>query len=150
MLRWRPASFVSLVILLSALAWALPLGNALSLPLEKRFAPPARIDAEALAGIIVLAGDYARFQAGVALPQSTRACRLFSLQGRRQIAFAPSARKHHIAEGRMTFELKSTTTCENAIQTRRLLTAAEGPVPGRWLLVTSAIHMPRAGVLSGM
>jgi uncharacterized SAM-binding protein YcdF (DUF218 family) len=45
------------------------------------------------------------------------------------------------APERILFETESRTTAENAILTRRLL----DPKPGeRWLLVTSAFHMPRS------
>ena len=46
-----------------------------------------------------------------------------------------------IAQSRITLESKSRDTCENAAFTARLVK----PKPGvRWLLVTSAAHMPRA------
>ena len=46
-----------------------------------------------------------------------------------------------LANGRVVLELKSRTTQENAVFTRRLV----DPKPGQlWLLVTSAVHMPRS------
>ena len=46
-----------------------------------------------------------------------------------------------LPEARMTFEDKSRDTWENAVFTRDLIKPAPG---SRWLLVTSAFHMPRA------
>ncbi len=46
-----------------------------------------------------------------------------------------------VPPARMTYESTSRTTWDNAVFTRRLI----GPQPGQtWLLVTSAMHMPRA------
>src|SRR5271156_5582912 len=46
-----------------------------------------------------------------------------------------------VPSGRTTFEARSRNTSENAMLTRDLVS----PKPGeRWLLVTSAFHMPRA------
>jgi uncharacterized SAM-binding protein YcdF (DUF218 family) len=50
---------------------------------------------------------------------------------------------------RIKIESQSRTTAENASMTRQLLApnlpaAAGQPVPGRWLLITSAMHMPRS------
>jgi uncharacterized SAM-binding protein YcdF (DUF218 family) len=42
---------------------------------------------------------------------------------------------------RIVYEQRSRDTCDNASNTRRLVTPAAGD---RWVLVTSAIHMPRA------
>ena len=48
---------------------------------------------------------------------------------------------HSLPESRLVLEDKSRNTIENAVFTRRLV----DPKPGeRWLLVTSAWHMPRA------
>jgi len=46
-----------------------------------------------------------------------------------------------VAGGRITIEERSRNTCENAIESRKLAAASGG---ARWLLVTSASHMPRA------
>lgn len=60
-------------------------------------------------------------------PEADTAARLFEALG--------------VARERITLELKSRDTHENALFTARLL----DPKPGeRWLLVTSAWHMPRA------
>lgn len=146
----------------------LPLGDVLIQPLEQRF---PRADLERLgpsvAGIIVLGGAEdnramdtpqlaglneaaERYTEAVVLarrlpdavvifsggsgallrtepPEAETAGRLFEALG--------------IPKDRLTLESKSRTTCENAALTAGLI----GPQPGqRWLLVTSAWHMPRA------
>ena len=145
-----------------------PLGDALIQPLESRFQRPD-LDrlAPSIAGIIVLGGGEdghamgapqlaglneaaERYTEAVALarrlpaarvvfsggsgrlltvgePEATAAGRLFAALG--------------IAGDRITLEGKSRNTYENAVLTAQALR----PGPGqRWLLVTSAWHMPRA------
>jgi uncharacterized SAM-binding protein YcdF (DUF218 family) len=143
-----------------------PLGAVLLWPLEERFPrPPADIPAPV--GIIVLGGaldteksdargqvyfspDAARMMAGIELAQRYPSARLVftggtaGLLGERPPE-AIGARKLWLSLGvpaeRMTFEAKARNTWENALFTRDLVK----PQPGeRWLLVTSAWHMPRS------
>ncbi|BAU92774.1 hypothetical protein MPPM_4169 [Methylorubrum populi] len=153
---------------LAMLSGLTPLANWALLPLEQRF--PARAgDTRPVDGIIVLSGGIdlttsrtrgrlelndagERITALIALAHRYPQARLVytggdpSPPGRR--ARAPEAvlaaaylEGIGIAPARITVEARSRTTAENASEVRRLLE----PHPGeRWLLVTSAWHMPRA------
>jgi uncharacterized SAM-binding protein YcdF (DUF218 family) len=143
-----------------------PVGAILLRPLEDRFPqPPA--DLPAPAGIIVLGGAIeeeisaardtvalgesgARMSVAVALTRRFPQARLVFTGGSpnlfdNRIPEADAARRLFLELGvapeRMSFEDRSRNTYENAIFTRDLV----HPLPGsRWLLVTSAFHMPRA------
>ncbi|MEP9377612.1 YdcF family protein [Aquabacter sp. CN5-332] len=143
-----------------------PFPNYLVSPLEERF-PPFVPDGRPVDGIILLGGAEVP---DVALARGVPA---LNDAGERLIAFAALAREYPDAtlvftgapggfgetgsleilgmrEGlvdvgidlkRMHFETKSRNTAENAIFTKAMV----NPAPGsRWLLVTSAFHMPRA------
>lgn len=57
------------------------------------------------------------------------------------VELRPLLAQLHVPEGRIRFEEKSRNTHENAVFSSELVR----PPPGtRWLLVTSAVHMPRA------
>jgi len=143
-----------------------PLGDLLIAPLENRF-PRADLSGGDIAGIIVLGGAEdtragasretaglneaaERFTETVVLarrlpnarvvftggtgamfveepPESETAARLFEALG--------------IAKDRITLESQSRDTFENALFTTRMIKPSAGQ---RWLLVTSAWHMPRA------
>jgi uncharacterized SAM-binding protein YcdF (DUF218 family) len=154
-----PAALAFLIIGL------LPVGQWLMLPLENRFPalaePPDDID-----GIIVLGGavdltvaegrDQIAFQdnverniALIELAERYPAAKLVFTGGRDEIlgtevseadvvrAFAA----RHGLDGRVIFEDRSRNTHENAVLSKVLA----GPEAGeRWLLVTSAAHMPRS------
>lgn len=153
-------------MLLTALFGLSPLGNALILPLEDRFPAwdPAR---GAPDGIVVLGGAIdelvsnargdvelneaaERMTAAVALARRYPAARLvFSggsghllLRGGTEAEVAVRLLQSlGVAPGRITAEDRSRTTAENAVLTKELV----DPKPSeRWLLVTSAHHMPRA------
>jgi uncharacterized SAM-binding protein YcdF (DUF218 family) len=145
-----------------------PLGDVLVQPLETRF---ARADPQSLgtgiAGIIVLGGaedgraDDARELAGlneaaeryteaVALARRLPMARLVFTGGsaalvRTEAPEADTALRLFealgVARERITLEAQSRDTYENALFTARLLAPNAGE---RWLLVTSASHMPRA------
>jgi uncharacterized SAM-binding protein YcdF (DUF218 family) len=154
----------SLVLLL--VAGFSPLANAVILPLESRF-PTFRDDGGPVTGIIVLGGaiqaaesaaheQLAVNEAGeraIALADLARrypdARIVFSGGGGTLLYAEPpeveAARRFAPALGldpeRIIAEGRSLTTAENAAFTRDLVK----PRPGeRWLLVTSAWHMPRA------
>lgn len=144
-----------------------PVANHIMSPLEERF-PQFRDDGTPITGILLLGGAELP-DIGLARGQPA-----FSEAGERVIAFADLARRYPQArlafiggsgallptgEGResemmrrslgvlgidparMEFEEKSRNTAENAAFAKELLK----PKPGeRWLLVTSAFHMPRA------
>lgn len=167
--RWRRLSFTLLgvaVLVLAGLGLS-PAANALIAPLEDRF-PLFRDDGRPIDGIIVLGGSEVT-DVGLA-----RGVPAFDDAGERMMAFADLARRYPHArlafaggssallrEGggaesrlvrqslpvlgidpaRVTFEDRSRNTQENAQFAKALL----NPQPGaRWLLVTSAWHMPRA------
>jgi uncharacterized SAM-binding protein YcdF (DUF218 family) len=144
-----------------------PLGDALIQPLEARFARPDPGAGRPIAGIIVLGGAEdgravdareiaglneaaERYTEAVALARRLPAARLVFTGGsaamlRNEAPEADTAARLFealgVARERITLESKSRDTHENALFTARLL----DPKPGeRWLLVTSAWHMPRA------
>jgi uncharacterized SAM-binding protein YcdF (DUF218 family) len=143
-----------------------PVANWLIMPLEERF-PAFRDDGGPIAGIAVLGG------AVEAEESLARGQLQINEAGERVIALADLARRYpaaklvfsgggstlivdEVAEAqglsrfigelglsreRVLFEGRSRTTRENALYSRELVK----PQPGeRWLLVTSAWHMPRA------
>ena len=155
-----PASAALLVISL------LPVGQWLLLPLENRFRvpdePPAEVD-----GIVVLGGAVdldisARRGVATFRDPAERLITLLELArrypeanvvfsgGRSWLAdtslseadvMRPFLRKHGLDEPRVILEDRARNTYENA----RLAKTLAAPAPGeRWLLVTSASHMPRA------
>jgi uncharacterized SAM-binding protein YcdF (DUF218 family) len=143
-----------------------PLSDLLIRPLEGRF-QPAEIDGAAIAGIIVLGGAEdsrtadipqlaplneagERYTEAVALARRLPQARVVFTGGSGMlIATGPQEAEVAgrlllalgVAKERLTLESKSRDTYENALFTARLV----NPKPGeRWLLVTSAWHMPRA------
>jgi uncharacterized SAM-binding protein YcdF (DUF218 family) len=155
---------VSIVLL--ALVGFSPLGNLLLYPLEQRFPPwdPAR---GAPDGIIVLGGpvdpDLSLAHHAPAVTSSpdrmiTAAALAHRYPNARLVYTGGSARliandakeadyaaqifeSLGIAKSRLTMERLSRNTAENAAFTKELIK----PQPGeRWLLVTSAYHMPRS------
>ena len=160
----RRLAVLGVVVL--ALAGLSPLGNALILPLEQRFASRTGMT-EAPDGIIVLGGaigpvlSYARGE--TALNEAAERVIVIAELARRfprarivysggnpslidrgpgEANFAlPLFENFGIPRGRVEIEDKSLNTAENAAFTKALVE----PKPGeRWLLVTSAHHMPRA------
>jgi uncharacterized SAM-binding protein YcdF (DUF218 family) len=142
-----------------------PLGRILILPLEQRF-PPCDLSRGPPDGIVVLGGaispDISLARGAVALNDSaeriTVAAEMALRYPNARIIFsggtgalfngapeAPIAVKEFealgIAHDRITAEEQSRNTIENAVFSRLVVQ----PKPGeRWLLVTSAFHMPRA------
>src|ERR1700734_4401128 len=154
----------SLVLLV--IAGLSPLGNALILPLEDRF-PPWNPSHGAPDGIVVLGGaispGVSEARNAIALDEAAERITATAELARRypdaRIIFsggsgsllehegpeAPFAARELMALGvahdRITAEEQSRNTIENATFSRLLAQ----PKPGeRWLLVTSAFHMPRA------
>ena len=158
-------SLISIGLLCFALIAALPVEEWALQPLEDRFAPPE--DLGQVDGIVVVGGAVnSILSADRSAPESGDAAD-------RMIQFAALARRFPAAklvfsggplpslpagpkesdwarvmftslgidESRVIYEGESRTTAENALFTARLI----HPAPGeRWLLVTSAWHMPRA------
>jgi uncharacterized SAM-binding protein YcdF (DUF218 family) len=159
----RRAMFMSLAVAIVGLS---PLGNLLMLPLEQRF-ERADLTARPVTGIVILGGGedapiafkrnaHALNEAGeriseaVALSIALPSVRIVFSGGSGFLipggasegkAVAKMLRSMGIAADRLTIEDQSRDTYENATLTRDLIK----PQPGeRWLLVTSAWHMPRA------
>jgi len=153
-------------LVLIALAGLSPLGNVLILPLEQRFPPwdPSRGPPD---GIVVLGGaispDVSAARGTVALNEAAERITATAELARRypnaRIVFSGGTSALIANEGveagyaveqlvalgvgheRITAEEQSRNTVENAVFSRLLAQ----PKPGeRWLLVTSAAHMPRA------
>ena len=142
-----------------------PLGNMLLTPLEQRF-PQMQFPDQGIDGIIVLGGSYDTTSHGylstIVLEEDTEPLAVMVDLARRyphtQIIFSggtdPSSpgpseaaivKNYFVSFGipaeRIVTEEHSQTTEENARFTARLV----NPTPSsRWLLVTSAYHMPRA------
>ena len=160
--RWLlyPTSAVLLAVSI------LPVGQWLLLPLENRFQPPAEplVDVD---GIVVLGGGIElgvterrgmttfedtseRFISLLELARRYPEARLVFSGGRdwgtdRDLSEAKVMRgflrSHGVDEARVIFEDQARNTYENALLSK----PRAAPEPGeRWLLVTSAFHMPRA------
>jgi uncharacterized SAM-binding protein YcdF (DUF218 family) len=164
----RTASWLVITsIVLLAIAGFSPLGNILILPLEQRF-PPWDSSRGAPDGIVVLGGsilpDVAttrgvdsalndaaeRITATVELARKYPNARIVFTGGNASLfenvtSEAAVAVRAFVALGvasdRITAEEQSRNTVENAVFSRLIAQ----PKPGeRWILVTSAFHMPRA------
>jgi uncharacterized SAM-binding protein YcdF (DUF218 family) len=160
----RRLAFASLVLL--AILGLSPVGNALILPLEQRF-PPWDAARGAPDGIIVLGGaitpEISSVRDDVALNEAAErmtvvselarrypAARILFTGGRGTLLPGPRTEaefalrlfeRFGIARSRILLEDRSRNTIENAIFSKSLA----APKPGeRWLLVTSAFHLPRS------
>lgn len=159
-------ALAALAVLFLLLVGFSPLPELLAIPLESRFPPPPA-DAPAPDGIIVLGGSVdeglsalhnsvainesaERLTAPIALKRRYPSARLVFTGGSATLAGAAHTEAETVAQfwretgldqGDVVYEDQSRNTYENAIATRDLVK----PKPGeRWLLVTSAMHMPRA------
>jgi uncharacterized SAM-binding protein YcdF (DUF218 family) len=157
-------AFASLILL--AMLGLSPIGNALIIPLEQRF-PPWDAARGAPDGIVVLGGaispDVSAARNGVALNEAAERATEIATLARRypdaRILFSGGSGALIFTEGteaefalrlfesfgidraRILLEDRSRNTVENAVFSKALAQ----PKPGeRWLLVTSAFHLPRA------
>jgi uncharacterized SAM-binding protein YcdF (DUF218 family) len=153
-------------LVMFALAAFSPLGNLVLYPLESRF-PPWNPSRGAPDGIIVLggsvdtdlsaahntpvvphaadrlfaAGELARHYPNARVVFTGGSANLVASNAREADYSAPILANLGIAKERLILERESRNTYENAIFTKQLVS----PKPGeRWLLVTSAFHMPRS------
>jgi len=159
----RRLVIASLVLL--AIAGLSPIGNILILPLEQRF-PVWDASRGAPDGIVVLGGavtaDIAAARNDVALNEAAERmtatvelarrypnARIIFSGGDGSIAYSGNESEAALrlfdrlglATGRVTVEDQSRNTFENAVLSKQIA----APKPGeRWLLVTSAYHVPRA------
>lgn len=160
----RRLAAASLILL--AIFGLSPFGNALILPLEQRF-PPWDTSRGAPDGIIILGGAFdtvvSQARGEIALTDAAErmtivadlarrypAARIVFSGGSGQLVWQGASESElaqrlfasfGIAPERMLLEGRSRDTTENARFTKEMV----APKPGeRWLLVTSAYHMPRA------
>ena len=157
--RWFGAAAMLFLILMAFS----PLPRLVMWPLENRF-PQQPAEKGPVAGIIVLGGSIGVARGDVVLTSAgarmTKAVELARLHPEARIVFAGGAANLispvtktesdgasvlfeglGIARARIVLEDKSRNTRENAMFTKQLV----DPKPGeRWLLVTSAWHMPRS------
>lgn len=153
-------------LVLIAVAGLSPLGRVLILPLEQRFPPwnpsrgppdgivvlggAIRPHVSAARGVVALSEAAERITATAELARRYPKARIIYAGGSNAIVSdpipeAPFAVRElealGIAHDRITAEEQSRNTIENAVFSRLIAQ----PKPGeRWLLVTSAFHMPRA------
>jgi uncharacterized SAM-binding protein YcdF (DUF218 family) len=159
---WMTASAAALMLV----AGLSPLAYWIIMPLEERF-PSFVDDGQPIAGIIVLGGT---FDTGPTLAHSQMA---LNETGERIVALGDLSRRYPdarivysgggnefsrdytpeatllertigeigVAKERVIYERKSLNTAQNASETHDLVQPKAGE---RWLLVTSAFHMPRA------
>ena len=159
---WLVVTSVALI----AVAGLSPLGNALILPLEQRFPSwdPSRgapngivvlggaisLDVSAARGAVALNEAAERITATVELARRYPNARIIFSGGNNFLLASDAVEAAiavqefealGIAHERITAEEQSRNTIENAVFSRLLA----NPQPGeRWILVTSAYHMPRA------
>jgi uncharacterized SAM-binding protein YcdF (DUF218 family) len=168
--RWG-RRFVTIGAILLLVAGLSPLGNALILPLEDRF-PRADLDAPpSPTGFIILGGAEDRLvgsarrapalnEAGERMVEAAILARrypeakiafsggdagIFYKTGSEAEGAETLLTALGVAEDRLILEAKSRDTYENAQFLKEELTRRGELGPGkRWLLITSAYHMPRA------
>jgi uncharacterized SAM-binding protein YcdF (DUF218 family) len=166
--QWARAGrrLMVLSIVLLAIAGFSPLGNWLLYPLEQRF-PPWDAAQGAPDGIIVLGGSIDadlseahggavvrsaadRILAAAALARRYPDARIMFTGGSANLISNDAREADYagalfeslgVAKSRLTMERRSRNTRENAEFTKALAAPKSGE---RWLLVTSAFHMPRA------
>lgn len=111
----------------------------LQVELEHRFERTSPLASNEIAGIIVLGGEHQRIVEAVQLARRMPYAKLIVTgASARDVAYA---RAQGLADGRLIVEPYARTTFQNAIFTRMLLSPKNSK---KWLVVTSAIHMPRA------
>jgi len=166
--RWRRAgrACLALALLLGVVAWS-PLPRVLALPLEQRFARAPDLETRPVTGLLVLGGGeiadiyfgrgkaHATSDAGERISETVALALRFPqarivVVGGSDIASRGGIENNVMAQmlismgipaERLTLEVRSRDTWENAAFARDVA----HPQPGeRWLLVTSAWHMPRA------
>ena len=108
-------------------------------PLSERFVRPTFSAQDSPTGIITLGGGTARTIEAMKLARRFPGAKLV-ITGAADLDYN-LARAQGLGHDRLIFERKATNTFENALFTKRLVAPESGE---RWLLVTSATHMPRA------
>jgi uncharacterized SAM-binding protein YcdF (DUF218 family) len=127
------ASFYGEATVLYAAQW-------LTLALEARFERPALDNWATIRGLVVLGGDPARLKEALRLIRDHPHLRLV-MSGWGDVEMNLLGNTDATLRARIEIEQNSLSTCSNAVYSAQLI----APGPGdRWLLVTSALHMPRA------
>ena len=172
LLLWRHRSRAAIQLMLGAagiyaIGALTPLSNAILLGLEQQYTPPSLAKLDRIDGIIVLGGmvdtlvsaardEIALNEAAERLTETAVIARRFPasrivLSGGDGALLYRSTDEASVAKrfftqigidpDRITVETRSRNTWQNAVFTKELIK----PKPGeRWLLITSAFHMPRA------
>jgi uncharacterized SAM-binding protein YcdF (DUF218 family) len=166
--RWQRAGrrILAAVALFIVAVTVVPVGAMMIAVLEERF-PPARELGGAVDGIVVLGGTVNQFVSAfwgqpalsdgaerltetVALARRHPSARIVFTGGSGAVLDQETKetevarlffRQMGLDPKRIVFESESRNTYENAVYTRTLIEPASGE---RWLLVTSAAHMPRS------
>src|SRR3954447_25939142 len=160
-------ALVTVSIVLLAISGISPLGNLLLYALEERFPPwqaagraphgivvlggPIDPQLSAVRGVPVFKGAVDRLIAGASLAHRFPAARIIYSGGNASLLADDASKEAYVALGvfeslgiareRLIMERRSRNTFENAEFSKALA----APKPGeRWLLVTSAYHMPRS------
>jgi uncharacterized SAM-binding protein YcdF (DUF218 family) len=132
------AALVCAVFALASNLWA-PVRALITQALEQRFARASDIQSDKVAGIIALGGSHDRIVEAVRLAHEYPKTKLVITGA------PPEDEAYALAQGfsndRLIIEPNATSTFENAVYSRRLLAPDRNKT---WLIVTSAIHMPRA------
>ncbi len=149
--QFRPVLVGLLLVFLSGLfaslcgkAAAFYVARWLTSALEKRFERPSFDNWTAIRGLVVLGGQPARLKEAIRLLHDHPHLRLIvSGPNNAEIALLSSVDEailSHIEIEQNSLKIKR-NTCGNAVFSAQMV----APRPGdRWLLVTSALHMPRA------
>ncbi len=109
-------------------------------PLETRFKRLPEHQLPAVAGVVVLGGGVERLREAGRLARRWPHLQLF-VSGAGPHAQVWQSLGTGIAPSRVTIETMSQTTYENALNSSRLIERQAGE---RWVLLTSAVHMPRS------
>lgn len=118
--------------------------GSLTSALETRFDRPVIDDWSDVRGVVALGGQPARLREALRLMRDHPHLRLV-VSGPNDVELALASSAEEAIRARTRIERNSLTTqpntCGNAVFSKQMIT----PGPGeRWLLVTSAMHMPRA------
>lgn len=158
-------ALVAFCVLMAFMIWLLPLGEWLGAPLEERFArpeEPSRVDGvlllggsqnprlTAIRGVPSLGGSAERVFEFMALARRHPEARLVFTGGSGSVLYQEYKETETMKalfqdigfdDSRVIYEGESRTTAENAELAKKLVGPNEG---AKWLLITSAMHMPRA------
>jgi uncharacterized SAM-binding protein YcdF (DUF218 family) len=141
--RYRAAALIYAALSCALILLAVDLWDRatqfLAITLEHRFSRPAGGPPDEITGIIALGGLHQRVVEAVHLARQYP-------EGKLVVTGAPSEDEAYVqaqglAHDRVLLETRAKTTFENAVFSQKLLAPARHD---KWLLVTSAIHMPRA------